>query len=442
MNPDFGQADVDRQVVNLTRFSVFFPERRPFFLENRGVFFTGNGQRLEPFFSRRIGLDGSGEPIPIIAGGRYSVRAPGGAFGALFAAQREGDDGTPASRFGVLGTSPTSAPRIGWAPSSRLAPMPTVCTNVVAGPDWFWRPSSSSFVRGTLTGSTTSGDGGEGLGGYIWVANEARWGYVGYISEVVTRAYEARSGFILRNDYVRISPAATLDWRPAWRPSWVRRFQPGFTLEHYVGASDGRVQEGFLAIRPMTVQFQNGGSLMYIAQPSWQRLQSTFRPVPGVSVPAGDYDYMRHQVTLQSDPSARFAARLETGTGGYFDGSLSALRLAVQATPDPRAAFSVDYTLNRLSDVGGATGTLSTHLVAAEARLAANPRVQFVAFAQWNTVVRQASVNARFSWEYRPLAFFTIVYNDRSPISGFSLPAAAPAASRQLLVKLGWLSQL
>jgi hypothetical protein len=68
-NPDFGQTDVDRQVVNLTRFSVFFPERRQFFLENRGIFFTGNGSRFELFFSRRIGLDEAGEPTPINAEG-------------------------------------------------------------------------------------------------------------------------------------------------------------------------------------------------------------------------------------------------------------------------------------------------------------------------------------------------------------------------------------
>ena len=87
VNPDFGQTDVDRQVVNLTRFSVFFPERRQFFLENRGVFFTGNGSRLEPFFSRRIGLDEAGEPIPIYAGARLTTRSADHATGVLAVSQ-------------------------------------------------------------------------------------------------------------------------------------------------------------------------------------------------------------------------------------------------------------------------------------------------------------------------------------------------------------------
>lgn len=73
----------------------------------------------------------------------------------------------------------------------------------------------TSFIRGTLTGSTTSGKRGEGLGGFVWIANQANWGYIGYISELVTSRYDARTGFIVRNDYARISPAVTLDWRPS-----------------------------------------------------------------------------------------------------------------------------------------------------------------------------------------------------------------------------------
>ena len=101
VNPDFGQTDVDRQVVNLTRFSVFFPERRQFFLENRGILFTGNGQRFEPFFSRRIGLDPEGNPISIRAGARLTTRSARNAFG-LLAVSQEGSGAIGDSEFGVV----------------------------------------------------------------------------------------------------------------------------------------------------------------------------------------------------------------------------------------------------------------------------------------------------------------------------------------------------
>jgi hypothetical protein len=441
VNPDFGQADVDRQIVNLTRFSVFFPERRQFFLENRGIFFSGNGQRFEPFFSRRIGLDEAGNPIPINAGARLSMRGPRNAFGALVVSQQRVGDATPASQFGVLRYVANfgAQNRVGGLLTARTDADGR--TNIVGGIDGFWRTTRTSFVRGTLTGSTTTGEGGEGIGGFIWAANDANWGYVGYVSELVTSHYDARTGFIVRNDYLRISPAVILDWRPSWRPRWIRRFQPGVILEHYVSPSTGATQEGYLLLRPMTVEFQNGGYLRYEIQPNWQRPASPFRPLPGIEVAPGAYDYLRNSVTLQTDPSSKIAFRFDGATGGYFDGSLQSVRGALQATPDPRFAISADYTLNRLSEVGATSGAVTTHLLGIETRVAANPRLQFVSFAQWNTVARQVSWNARFTWEYQPLAFFNVVYNHRTPVFGL-VSAAVPPASRQLLVKWTWLLQL
>ncbi|MBL8137598.1 MAG: carbohydrate binding family 9 domain-containing protein [Acidobacteria bacterium] len=439
VNPDFGQTDVDRQVVNLTRFSVFFPERRQFFLENRGVFFSGNGGRFEPFFSRRIGLDGAGEPLPIRAGARVTMRSAGHAFGALAASQ--GGAGTE-SEFGVVRYVKN------FAGQNRLGGIVAVRndrggdSNVVAGVDGFWRMSSTAFIRGTVTQSATSGEGGEGVGGYVWIANDTNRGYFGYISELVTRGYDARSGFVVRNDYIRISPAVTLDWRPSWRPRFVRRIQPGFTLEHFIDPKGGAVQEGFLSLRPFTLQFENGGTLQYSALPNWQRLRTPFRPVPGVAVPPGSYDYLRHAITLQTDPSTRVAFRFEGQVGGYFDGTLETWRGVLQATPDPRVAVSADYTINRLDGVGGLRSALTTHLLGLETRLATTPRLQLVSFVQWNTVARQFTANARLAWEYRPLSFFTIVYNDRSPVDGRGVMTPAPFTSRQLLVKLTWLRQL
>jgi hypothetical protein len=128
--------------------------------------------------------------------------------------------------------------------------------------------------------------------------------------------------------------------------------------------------------------------------------------------------------------------------GGYFDGTLETWRGVLQATPDPRLAVSADYTINRLDRVGGLRSALTTHLLGLETRLATTPRLQLVSFVQWNTVARQFTANARLAWEYRPLSFFTIVYNDRSPVDGRGVVTPSPFASRQLLVKLTWLAQI
>jgi hypothetical protein len=179
-----------------------------------------------------------------------------------------------------------------------------------------------------------------------------------------------------------------------------------------------------------------------VVQPNWQRPQSVFRPVPGVEIAPGRYEYLRHSFIAQSDPSAALSARLEGAFGGYFDGALSTWRVVLQATPDPRIAVNVDYTLNRLSEVGVSKGSLLTHLLGLESRLAASPRLQLVSFVQWNTVARQMTINARLAWEYQPLSFVTIVYNDRSAVEGHGVVTSAPVPSRQLLAKVTWLLQL
>ena len=194
--------------------------------------------------------------------------------------------------------------------------------------------------------------------------------------------------------------------------------------------------------RITALQFENGGLLQYAALPNWQRLRAPFRPVPGVTVAPGSYDYLRHAITLQTDPSERLAFRFEGQIGGYFDGDLQTWRGVLQATPDPRLALSADYTINRLDRVGGLRSSLTTHLLGVETRLATTPRLQLVSFVQWNTVARQLTANARLAWEYRPLSFFTIVYNDRSPVDGRGVVTTAPFTSRQLLIKLTWLTQV
>jgi hypothetical protein len=100
VNTDFAEADVDRQVVNLTRFSVFFSEQRPFFLENAGLFRVTDGPWIEPFFSRRIGLAPDGTPLRILGGARVTSQTPPRSAGALLIHQ-EGAAGLDGSSFGV-----------------------------------------------------------------------------------------------------------------------------------------------------------------------------------------------------------------------------------------------------------------------------------------------------------------------------------------------------
>src|SRR4029078_5278361 len=105
VNTDFAQVEVDEQRTNLTRFPLFFPEKRPFFLENAGTFSAGTPQAVELFFTRRIGIDSIGRPVPIIGGGRMSGRVAGLTVGALQLFTEDVNDGPPTTSYSVARVS-------------------------------------------------------------------------------------------------------------------------------------------------------------------------------------------------------------------------------------------------------------------------------------------------------------------------------------------------
>ena len=153
-NMDFAQAEVDRQVVNLDRFPVFFPERRTFFLESAGLFDTGLDV-ISPFYSRRIGLDSEGRPVPVTAGARMTHRSTKSSAGALLLRQ-EGVGPVDGSVFGVgrYVRNIGATGRLGGMVATRHdqgLPAGASALNTVAAVDWFFRPTTNLFARGMVS---------------------------------------------------------------------------------------------------------------------------------------------------------------------------------------------------------------------------------------------------------------------------------------------------
>jgi hypothetical protein len=172
-NTDFAQADADRQVNNVTRFSVFFPERRQFFLENSSLFGAGVSQspdgaggsmRIQPFFSRSIGLDDVGNPIPIDAGGRFVHRSAKSNYGVIAMRQR-GNENTPATNFFVGRYSKNFGKqnRIGGLMTLKERPDGT---NITTAVDGFFRLAESHSLNAMGIYSTSSNTGLQGFSGF------------------------------------------------------------------------------------------------------------------------------------------------------------------------------------------------------------------------------------------------------------------------------------
>ncbi|MXX85045.1 MAG: carbohydrate binding family 9 domain-containing protein [Acidobacteria bacterium] len=438
-NMDFAQAEVDRQVVNLDRFSVFFPERRTFFLESAGLFHTGLNV-IAPFYSRRIGLDSEGQPVPVTAGARVTHRSTKSSGGALLVRQ-EGVGSSDGTVFGVgrYVRNVGASGRLGGLVATRHdqgLPAGSSALNTVGVVDWFFRPTTNLFTRGKVSRSFTEGNGGDGWAGHVWVGNTAPWGYVGWLQEYVDPQWEPRSGFVFTKDVIVTSPAVRLDLRPAWLPRWARAYTPGLTLFLFNRASTGDFFSGFVSIRPLTLRLESGGEIGLSLRPEWQRFDGAFQPVPGIRVPADDYRFTRWTLSAEHDPSANVTGGVRYTTGPFYDGSLDKSEVSAKAVLSPHVVGFVSWEMNRFHDVGGSDGT--THLLTPELRLALNPRLELSGIWQYNTAVDASSVNVRVAWEFRPLSFLYVVYNDNASLDS----ALAPfPARRQLIVKGTWLWQ-
>ena len=373
-----------------------------------------------PFFSRRIGLDG-GRPVPLDVGARVVSQGDRASAGAIVARQRGGSAGRPGATFGVarLTRNVGASGRVGGLAVVRhtdaLGGGVDGRTNAVVTFDGFARLSSTAAVTAAGAFSRTSGDGGEGVAAHVWLRNRASWGYVGLVEGLVTRGFTAETGFLRRADLVVTSPALYADLRPSWLPRGVRALAPGFEAYAYHRASDGRFQEATAAVYPLVAKFDNGADLGLRLDADVQRIApedtAAFRPL-GLRLMPGRYRTARVAVYGATDPSRRLSARLNAGTGPFFDGRLVAVTASLRAAPSPRLALAVDYKLARATNVGPSRASATSHLLVPELRLALTPRLLGLVVYQYSALEGTGAWNARLSWEFQPLSYLHLVFND------------------------------
>ena len=447
INTDFAQADVDRQVVNLTRFSVFFPERRQFFLENADLLNAGGlapsgfntsglpavSYVVQPFFTRRIGLGSDGTLLPIDAGVRYAYRTGRTTAGALAMRQAAlGDRG--ATTFAVVRGSKFfgRATRLGTTVSLRDGG--AIGSNVVASVDAFTRLGEATQLSAMMSTSTIGGR--TGVAATYSLTRITTSMATGLTGALVNRDYNPQTGFVSRPNVLMTSPALVFTLQPRWRPRAVVWLRPGLSTTLYHDPSKLVLQEGSV-VATSEVLFRNGAAITPTLEQSFQRPTTPVALLPGVSIAPGTHDYTRGGVVLKSDQSAKVAGVATLSTGGFFDGTLSRAELTTRWSPSPYVALRASYEGNRLRSIGTRDSNFVTHLAGPEVRLALNPRLQWSAFYQYNTALERGTLNARFSWEFLPLSYLYVVYNDRQAVLNGLTPTA-----RSLIVKVSWLRQM
>ncbi len=419
LNTDFAQADVDRQVVNLSRFSVYFPEKRQFFLENSGLMLTGDGENIEPFFSRRIGLDDDGHPIPLIGGAKYTDRTAKRSIGALYALQ-DGHDSIEKINFTALRYIHNygSANNIGvlltnkYSSSTNFNSVASINGIHRIGEGWRYKYLwSHSFDKNDLTTADTNKPlTTKGYGGNINIDYESNRLSFYSNHSLVSETYLPGMGFISRSNLLTHTTGIIPILRPAWKPSFMRSFQPGMFLTFSERASDLKMQEGVWSIYPFYFFFNDGSLISLRYTYNWQLLTEDL-PFLSTEVNKGDYYFHRYKLSFNSDLSRKISIIGSAETGGYYHGELSTFKAELKISPIPHISFINTIEWNAFKNFGNNNNNFNTSLFTSTLRLALNANVQLISFYQYNSILNSSRVNVRFSWQYKPLSFIYLVFN-------------------------------
>lgn len=416
-NTDFAQADVDRAVNNLTRFNVFFPERRQFFLENSGIY-PSDGSSIYPYFSRTIGLANSqfnATAVPIDAGVRFNDRNEKRTLSGLYVHQRGTDDQGGAS-FGLarfqknFGKQNNFGAMFTHRYDERGKTFGSNHNSTFTA-DWFIRPNDSWTVSGLLSGSRDEGTGRFGHAGNLYAGLNLNDWYGGWVTKWVSQDYLPGMGFTFGQNVIHHNPGGYYIWRPEKEKSLLRRADPGFFVNYYHNASDGKFQQADLYLFPVYLFFRDNSFFEVSLFPTWQNIDFEFEPL-GILVPQGRYFYARKFVQYNTDRSRKLSGSVSANFGKFYDGRLTTFYTDIRLAPTPHAALTLDYELNRARSLGQGEEDKDVHLYSGGLRLALNPHLQGTVFYQYNSLDKTGRWNARLSWEYRPLSFLYLVFND------------------------------
>ncbi|NUO00312.1 MAG: carbohydrate binding family 9 domain-containing protein, partial [Saprospiraceae bacterium] len=381
-NTDFAQADVDRAVNNLTRFNLFFPERRQFFLENSGVYAGADITNVKPFFSRTIGLADAqfnALPVPIDAGARFTDRNQNRTLAGLYVRQR-GAEGQAAANFGVFRYLKNYGKQnnIGGMLTHRFDEAAyglEANHNTTLSLDGFIRPKDDVTIQYIATASTDARSNSTGFAGSFytgWFPN--KW-YLFYWTDFVSEKYQPGMGYIFANNTIRQQTGGYHIWRPKKENYFIRRYDPGVYFTYYQNMTDGAFQQADLYIFPVYLWFRDNSFVEISQTLTWQNIDFAFAPL-NIAIPEGRYVYNRFRVQYNTDRSRKLSASAEAEFGKFYDGRLTTAIAGLRFAPTPRVALTLDYELNQAKSLGANASDKTVRLYSGGLRLALNPQLQ------------------------------------------------------------------
>ncbi|WP_448549363.1 DUF5916 domain-containing protein [Thalassotalea fusca] len=408
VNTDFSATDVDDRVINLSRFSVFLPEKRSFFLQDIDIFefggLTGNGR---PFFSRKIGLDSSGKPLGIDAGVKLTGRINGINYGFLDVLQDSGVDGQQENVFvgrvttdifdestvGVITTqgNPNSMSSSSlWGADFNFRDSDAINGNVVQGNLWFQKSFTSD-----------AGDDQEAYGITMAYPNESLYARLRH--NVIGNDFSPALGFVNRAGIKESDLSYGHIVR--FQDGLIRRWTPWIDA-NYVTDLSGRMLNKEARFYPATVLLNNNYFFAVRLVESTQVLDDSFNIFDDIEVQPGRYDETRYGVRIITPSHDPLSLDINYEQGDFLSGNSKVLQLKLNWRPSPRWLLSAEYqrTIASLAE-----GEFTARLYRLNSELAITSDWSWLTTAQFENGSKRLGINSRLRYQPSAAQSFNLV---------------------------------
>jgi hypothetical protein len=432
INTDFAETEVDTRRTNLTRFPLFFPEKRTFFLEGDDIFAFGLGldQDVLPYFSRRIGLIADRE-VPILAGGKLNGRIGETNFGALVAGTNDRRGVVDDEALMAVGRVKRNLWRESWVGAIGTTGDPLGRSGSwLTGGDFTYATSRFRGDKNFLVGVWGLATGREDLGGDA-TAHGLKVDYPNDLWDIaltykrIGRNFDPSLGFVPRRAVHLYNVNVESSPRFASGPiqQMFFEFRPSLVTD-----LSGQWESYRVFVAPVNWRVRSGDRFEFNINPTGERLVEPF-DVSGVEIGPGAYHWRRYRLEAGTAQKRRLYSQVTWWFGGFYNGKLDQIQWTGAWNPTP--LLTVEFTGER--NIGRlASGDFVQTVVGNRLRVNVSPDLSIASYIQYDTESDSVGVNTRLRWTFRPVGDLFVVYNHnvRSLLDRWQLD------SNQLLIKL------
>jgi len=442
-NTDFAQVEVDERQVNLTRFNLFFPEKREFFLEGEGNFDFSQPRSLDVptmFFSRRIGLE-KGQIVPIEAGARVTGKIGDFDIGALnIGTDAVNSANIEANDFSVLRIKRDVLSRstVGMLFTERSESLVGEGSNQLYGIDGSF-DFLDDFSIDTYVAKTDSPDLKGEDKSYManFDYNSDRYGFTsGYL--VVEDNFNPEIGFKRRDNFKQYSGSARFSPRPASIES-IRRFILQADTKSYWSASTDKLETRQHRLS-FTTEFESSDQFTVSVSDDFEMLTRPFNIANGVTLQPGKYDFTSYQTSYRLGTQRKVSGALSLRIGDFWGGKNTSIGISSgRIELSPQLSLEPSYSINR---VELPEGDFRTELGRLRITYTLSPRMYVGGLVQYNSSQSSLSTNFRFRWEWAPGSELFVVYSDDRDTNPFDRPDSFELRNRGWAIKINRLFQI